>query len=102
MDFTEYQSGVCSILRQDGDGKHDPCMGDHPKSWSKRLRNVPQYPDEWLLIYNDAGGIHTQTQVKPYKMEIQVQSFAYATNDEINNMTFQRYKLINRANPKYW
>jgi len=30
-------------------------------------------------------------------MEIQVQSFAYATNDEVNNMTFQRYKLINRG-----
>ena len=30
-------------------------------------------------------------------MEIQVQAFAYATNDEINDMTFQRYKLINRA-----
>ena len=26
-----------------------------------------------------------------------MQAFAYATNDEINNMTFQRYKLINRA-----
>lgn len=30
-------------------------------------------------------------------MEVQVQAFAYATNDEINDMTFQRYKLINRA-----
>ena len=30
-------------------------------------------------------------------MEIQVQAFAYETNDELNNMTFQRYKLINRA-----
>jgi hypothetical protein len=30
-------------------------------------------------------------------MEIQVQAFAYGTNDQINDMTFQRYKLINRA-----
>jgi hypothetical protein len=30
-------------------------------------------------------------------MEVQVQAFAYATNDQINDMTFQRYKLINRA-----
>ncbi|HHH50475.1 MAG TPA: hypothetical protein ENK52_05815 [Saprospiraceae bacterium] len=48
-------------------------------------------------IYNDAGGIHTQTQGNPIQMEVQVQAFAYSTNDEINNMTFQRYKLINRA-----
>lgn len=30
-------------------------------------------------------------------MEVQVQSFAYSTNDEINDMTFYRYKLINKA-----
>lgn len=30
-------------------------------------------------------------------MEVQVQSFAYATNDEINDMTFYRYKLLNKA-----
>ena len=30
-------------------------------------------------------------------MEVQVQAFAYATNDQINDMTFYRYKLINRA-----
>ncbi|MBC7883936.1 MAG: hypothetical protein H7X99_00575, partial [Saprospiraceae bacterium] len=31
------------------------------------------------------------------QMEVQVQSFAYSTNDEINDMTFYRYKLINKA-----
>jgi hypothetical protein len=31
-------------------------------------------------------------------MEVQVQAFGYATNDEVNDMTFQRYKLINKAN----
>ncbi len=30
-------------------------------------------------------------------MEVQVQAFGYATNDALNDMTFQRYKLINRA-----
>ena len=30
-------------------------------------------------------------------MEVQVQAFAYATNDEINDMTFYRFKLINKA-----
>jgi len=48
-------------------------------------------------IYNDAGRNHFETMGRPIQMEIQVQAFAYATNDEINNMTFQRYKLINRA-----
>lgn len=33
----------------------------------------------------------------PLNMEVQVQAFSYLTNDELNDMTFQRYKLINRA-----
>ena len=49
----------------------------------------------WL--YNDAGNSHTNTQADAIRMEVQVQAFGYATNDEINDMTFYRYKLINRA-----
>lgn len=89
--------GLAGFYDQDGDGRYNPCKGDYPII-EIRGCNAPQYPDEMIFwIYNDAGGIHTQTQGKPIQMEIQVQAFAYATNDEINNMTFQRYKLINRA-----
>lgn len=89
--------GLAAFYDQDGDGRYNPCKGDYPII-EVRGCNAPQYPDEMTFwIYNDAGGIHTQTQGKPIQMEIQVQAFAYATNDEINNMTFQRYKLINRA-----
>ena len=48
-------------------------------------------------VYNDAGNIHSESRGDPIQMEVQVQAFSYATNDEINDMTFQRYKLINRA-----
>lgn len=97
FDLPNTSQGLAAFYDQDGDGKYDPCMGDYPIV-EVRGCNAPQYPDEMTFwIYNDAGGIHTQTQGKPIQMEIQVQSFAYATNDEINNMTFQRYKLINRA-----
>src|SRR5690625_7882339 len=76
--------------------KYDPLDGDYPII-EIRGCPVPQYPDEMIFwIYNDAGSIHTQTQGHPIQMEVQVQAFAYATNDEVNNMTFQRYKLINQ------
>ena len=89
--------GLAAFFDRDGNGLYNPCMGDYPIV-EVRGCNAPQYPDEMIFwIYNDAGGIHTQTQGKPIQMEVQVQAFAYATNDEINNMTFQRYKLINRA-----
>ncbi len=89
--------GLAGFWDRDGDGRYDPDLGDYPVI-EVRGCDEPQYPDEMTFwIYNDAGNIHSQSQGDPIQMEIQVQAFAYATNDEINDMTFQRYKLINRA-----
>ena len=89
--------GLASFYDRNGNGLYDPCDGDYPVIDIIGC-HAPQYPDQMIFwIYNDAGGIHTQTQGKPIQMEVQVQAFAYATNDEINDMTFQHYKLINRA-----
>ena len=46
---------------------------------------------------NDKGNIHTETGADPIGMEIRAQAFAFASNDEINNMTFYNYELINRG-----
>lgn len=89
--------GLAAFFDRNNDFVYDPLDGDYPII-EIRGCPIPQYPDEMIFwIYNDAGSIHTQTQGNPIQMEVQVQAFAYATNDEINNMTFQRYKLINRA-----
>ena len=91
------QGGLAGFFDANDDLVYDPLMGDYPII-EIRGCPIPQYPDEMVFwIYNDAGGIHTQTEGNPIQMEVQVQAFAYATNDEINDMTFQRYKLINRA-----
>ena len=92
------QGGLAGFFDADDDGIYDPLKGGDYPIIEIRGCPIPQYPDEMIFwIYNDAGGIHTQTQGNPIQMEVQVQAFAYATNDEINDMTFQRYKLINRA-----
>ena len=89
--------GLAAFFDRDGDGDYEPTDGDYPRI-EIRGCDLPQYPDEMIFwIYNDAGGIHTESNGDAIQMEVQVQSFAYATNDEINDMTFQRYKLINRA-----
>ncbi|MEM1319053.1 MAG: hypothetical protein AAGG75_02290 [Bacteroidota bacterium] len=89
--------GLAAFFDRNGDGNYDPTEGDYPRI-EIRGCDAPQFPDEMIFwIYNDAGGIHTESNADAIQMEIQVQSFAYATNDEINDMTFQRYKLINRA-----
>ncbi|MCR4828383.1 MAG: hypothetical protein K5864_02865 [Bacteroidales bacterium] len=48
-------------------------------------------------VFNDMGNTHTESKGQPIGMEIRAQAFAFATNDEINNMTFYSYEIINRS-----
>jgi len=52
-------------------------------------RRVTLFGDEthWW-VFNDAGNIHGETNGQPIGMEIRAQAFAFATNDEVNRMTF--------------
>ncbi len=90
-------AGLGAFWDEDGDGEYQPERGDYPII-EIRGCSEPQFADEMIFyIYNDAGGIHSESNGDAIQMEVQVQAFAYSTNDEINDMTFQRYKLINRA-----
>lgn len=90
--------GLAGFYDADGDMIYNPEFGDYPVI-EIRGCEAPQYPDEMIFwIYNDNGNVHSESQgSRAIQMEVQVQAFSYKTNDEINNMTFQRYKLINRA-----
>jgi hypothetical protein len=82
------------------DGIYDPYDGDHPVievvGCGRDYLN-PVYADKMIWwVYNDRGNIHTQTSGQPMSMEIQALAFGYRTTDAINNMTFYRYKLLNR------
>ncbi len=48
-------------------------------------------------IFNDKGNSHTESKGEAIGMEIRAQAFGFATNDEINNMTFYSYEIINRS-----
>lgn len=48
-------------------------------------------------VYNDKGGIHSETEGVPIGVEIRAQAFAFKTNDEINDMTFYSYEVWNRS-----
>ena len=48
-------------------------------------------------VFNDMGNVHTESGGQAIGMEIRAQAFAFATNDEINNMTFYSYEIINRS-----
>ncbi|MBK9193854.1 MAG: hypothetical protein IPO17_02500 [Flavobacteriales bacterium] len=50
---------------------------------------IPLFGDENIWwVFNDKGNAHTETSGQPIGMEIRAQAFAFATNDEVNNMTF--------------
>lgn len=86
-------------------GVYDPIVdGDYP--WydlngdvdCRNDRRITLYGDEthWW-VFNDKGNIHTESGADPIGMEVRAQAFAFATNDQINNMTFYNYELINRS-----
>lgn len=91
----------------DESGSYDPTQGDIP--WYDDIldrdditcgfdRRVSLFGDEthWW-VFNDKGNIHTETNGEPIGMEIRAQAFAFATNDEVNRMTFYNYEMINRG-----
>lgn len=89
------------------DGFYNPNDGDYP--WydlfseidcanRRREDPVPLFGDRnYYWIFNDKGNIHTESQGQPIGMEIRAQAFAFATNDEVNNMTFYNYVVINQG-----
>jgi hypothetical protein len=85
---------------ENANGIYDPMEGDYPSIYVKNCESGPQTADEMIFwVYNDEGGgaTHSNSKGSAIRMEVQVQAFAYATNDELNNMTFMHYRLINRA-----
>ena len=104
----------------DGDGQYDPNSGDFPYyDISNELchTKIPTMEEEregtmhgsiladqvlkgdqtlWW-IFNDKGAAHTESGGQAIGIEVRAQAFAFATNDEINNMTFYSYEIINRS-----
>ncbi len=48
-------------------------------------------------VFNDKGNSHTESKGDPIGLEIRAQAFGFSTNDEINNMTFYTYEIVNRS-----
>lgn len=81
-------------------GIYEPEIGEVPDFdvTGQRGCNAKLFGDQCLFwVFNDKGNIHTETNGTAIGLEIQAQAFAFQTNDEINNMTFYRYRIINRS-----
>lgn len=95
---------LAPFFDRDEDGNYNWENGDYPWHDINRTkecnvdRRVSLYGDlNYWWVMNDKGNIHTETGGEPIGMEIRAQAFAFASNDEVNNMTFYNYELINRS-----
>ena len=97
------QENLAPFRDVNGNGSYDPSAGDYPEYNLDGTFNCQEadmlFGDQTLWwVYNDNGESHTASgSIEPIGLEIQAQAFAFSTNDEINNMTFYNYKLINRS-----
>ncbi len=96
-----------------GDGAYDPNDGDYPYyDLTNELchTNIPTMEGNGILVdqvlkgdgtlwwvFNDKGDLHSESGGEPIGLEIRAQAFAFSTNDEINDMTFYSYEIINRS-----
>ncbi len=80
----------------DQDGRYTPETGDYPTFDQDVEKNIPDMM--LFILYNDKGNIHAESEGVPIGLELHTQAFGYATNDEVNNMTFYRTTIFNRSN----
>ena len=77
---------LAPFIDVDDNGIYNPEEGDYP--------DVKGDQAVWW-VYNDKGDIHSETGGEQIGLEIQATAFAFATADEINDMTFYRYNVAN-------
>jgi hypothetical protein len=79
-----------------GNGVYDPINGDYPVINATCGNN---YADQMIFwVYNDKGNIHTETGGQAIGVQVGALAFAFKTSDEVNNMTFYRYDILNKGN----
>lgn len=95
-------SSVLAPFRDaDGDGIYDPTKGDYPTIYASAYPapdTLGAYADQMVFwVMNDAGNIHSESTGAALGVQMNSLAFAFKTTDEINNMTFYRYNIINKS-----
>ncbi|MDQ3100760.1 MAG: T9SS C-terminal target domain-containing protein, partial [Bacteroidota bacterium] len=87
---------------------YNPTDGDYPDYGfnltvedclnKQREDPVPLFGDDNIYwIFNDKGDAHTESLGQPIGLEVRAQAFSFNSNNEINNMTFYNYVVINQG-----
>ncbi|MBF25084.1 MAG: hypothetical protein CMP49_01000 [Flavobacteriales bacterium] len=100
FDFDGTNEYLAPFIDVDGDGEYN--NQDYPgydlNAEGNCTANDYLFGDQSIWwVFNDAGNYHGETGGTAIGLEIQAQAFAYKTNDELSDMTFYSYKIINRS-----
>jgi hypothetical protein len=110
-------SGVLApFFDANGDGIYDPRQGDYPtikqggidpgpgnqpgnpKDSLHYISGFTAYADEMVFwAMNDQGNNHTASNGAPIGIQVNELAFAFQSTDEINQMTFYTYNIINKS-----
>ncbi len=81
----------------DGDGLYDPLKGDYPVI-PCRNGEAKAYADQMVFwVMNDVGNQHTESNGQSIGIQVNSLAFAFQTTDDINNMTFYKYEIVNKS-----
>ena len=93
------QRHLAPFFSPNGNINYDPSSGDYPDyNVTGTNDNAALFGDQTLWwVFNDKGNIHTETEAEPLGLEIHAQAFGFTSDNEVNDMTFYNYKIINRG-----
>ncbi|MCS6934997.1 MAG: hypothetical protein NZM35_07590 [Chitinophagales bacterium] len=84
----------------DNDGIYDPTKGDYPVI-PCRYGDAEAYADQMTFwVINDMGNQHSETNGQAIGVQINCLGFAFQTTDDVNNMTFYKYEIVNKSTNK--
>jgi hypothetical protein len=93
---------LAPFFDNNGDGHYNYADGDYP-NYNVSGTNTPRgqcirrlFGDQTIFwVFNDKGNKHGETTAASIGVEIRAQAFEFATGDELNDMTFYSYEVIN-------
>jgi hypothetical protein len=89
----DMSNNLAPFFDRDNDGVYDPTKGDYPS-----INECDAYGDQMVFwVSNDKGNVHNSTSGNPLGVQVNSLAFAFTTADEINNMTFYSYNIINKG-----
>jgi hypothetical protein len=77
---------------------YEPADGEYPTIKYTTILNEANYANQMIFwVLNDVGNNHIGPDALPIGLQVNCLAFAFASSDELNNMTFYTYEVFNES-----